>query len=178
MAARSTSGSRAPIRATSAVTAELESELVEVAAGCGCELLAAEWKGGVLRLVIDRPEGVSIADCEQVSKQSSALLDVSDFGAGRYVLEVSSPGLDRPLYRRSDYPRFLGRLIRVSFDDPATERKRTVVGRLVDFVERPEQSEQAAEVTVEESAGKRWVLPLDRIRLARLEIELGRDDRK
>jgi ribosome maturation factor RimP len=149
---------------------EIESELASIAASCGCELLAAEWKGGALRLVIDHPEGVSIAHCEDVAKQSSALLDVRDFGSGRYTLEVSSPGLDRPLYRASDYERFLGRLVRVSFIDPETEKKRTIVGRIVEYVGTPASD---ARITLEDDHESRQVVALERIRAARLEIELG-----
>ena len=137
------------------LTPAIEAELAEVAAAAGCELLHAEWKGGVLRLVLDRPDappdaqatpapgvaapaspapppdhappaapgpavaGVSLGDCEHVAKQASALLDVLDFGNGRYLLEVSSPGLDRQLYRPGDYRRFLGRLARVTYELPA-----------------------------------------------------------
>src|SRR5579859_8090152 len=117
-----------------ALGTDIESDLASLVASSGCELLSAEWKGGVLRLVIDRLEGVSIAHCEDVAKQASALLDVRDFGAGRYTLEVSSPGLDRPLYRPSDYERFLGRLALVTFTNPETEKKRTIIGRLVEYV--------------------------------------------
>src|SRR5688572_18720905 len=98
-------------RPTSAagLDAELVAELEQIAAAAGCQLENAEWKGGVLRLVLDRPEGgVGLTDCEQVSKQVSALLDVVDFGKNRYTLEVSSPGLDRQLYRPRDYARFTG----------------------------------------------------------------------
>ena len=75
--------------------AEITPEIEQVAQAAGCELVHAELKGGVLRLFVDRPEGVTLADCQLVSRQVSALLDVLDFGTGRYVLEVSSPGLDR-----------------------------------------------------------------------------------
>jgi ribosome maturation factor RimP len=170
MTERGTSRSRSgPLPAL--LAAEVESDLASIAAGCGCELLAAEWKGGVLRLIIDRPDGVSIAHCEDVSKQASALLDVHDFAPGHYVLEVSSPGLDRPLYRPSDYERFRGKLVRVTFMDPETERKKTVVGRIADFIGQPVAE---ARVTLEDERANRHVIALDRIRAARLEIELGR----
>jgi ribosome maturation factor RimP len=92
--------------------AELTPELEQIAAASGCELVHAELKGGVLRVFLDRPEGqgaVTLEDCSHVSRQVSALLDVLDFGTGRYVLEVSSPGLDRQLYKPRDYERFAGR---------------------------------------------------------------------
>jgi ribosome maturation factor RimP len=153
--------------------AELQPELEQIAAAAGCELVHVEVKGGVLRLILDKPEGVSLADCEHVSRQVSAFLDVADFGKSRYVLEVSSPGLDRPLYRPRDYQRFLGRLARVTTEDPETGKKRTVIGRLQEF-EVPEGApeEDARVVVVEEPTGERHEIALRNIRQARLEIEL------
>ena len=151
-----------------ALDASLEAELAAVAERLGCELVHAEFKGGVLRLVVDREGGVGLEDCALVSRQVSPLLDAAGFGTGRYVLEVSSPGLDRPLYRPSDYERFTGKLARVSFKDPATARKRTVVGRLTAF--RPEAG---GEVEIEDrDTGERLRIALDSIQTARLEVEL------
>lgn len=148
---------------------ELTPEIEQIAEAAGCELVHAELKGGALRVFIDKPEGVTLADCEHVSKQVSALLDVLDFGTSRYVLEVSSPGLDRQLYKPGDYDRFTGRLARVTFDDPATGKKKTVVARLRGL-RRPEQGE--AEVLLEEGSGEPWGVPLKNVKTARLEIEL------
>jgi len=153
--------------------AELQPELESIVESAGCELVHAEVKGGILRLFIDRPEGVSLGDCEHVSKLASAWLDVVDFGQSRYVLEVSSPGLDRQLYRARDYARFVGRKVRVTMDDPETRRKRTVVGRLEAFdlpAGAPEG--EARVVVVAEPKGERHEVSLRDIRQARLEIEL------
>jgi len=148
---------------------ELVPEIEGVAGAAGCELVHAELKGGVLRVFIDKPEGVTLADCEHVSRQVSALLDVMDFGAGRYVLEVSSPGLDRQLYKPADYDRFAGRLARVTFEDPATGKKKTVVARLRGL----RSAEGEAEVVLEDGAtGEPWGVPLKKVKTARLEIEL------
>jgi ribosome maturation factor RimP len=164
-----------------AMTPELEAEIAQVAAAAGCELAHAAWKGGVLRLILDRAEGITLGDCEHVSRQVSALLDVLDFGKSRYVLEVSSPGLDRQLYRPSDYERFLGRLARVTFDSPgpagapgspAGAAKRTVVGRLAEFHPAAAPGAAAEVVIVDEKTGERHVVGLESIRLGRLEIEL------
>lgn len=155
---------------------ELEHELHSIAEASGCELVHAEFKGHVLRIFIDRPDhpgGVDLADCETVSKQVSALLDVVDFGPGRYTLEVSSPGLDRRLYRPRDYRRFVGRLVRVTHRDPETGSKRTDVGRLDDF---RETGAAGPEIRLELTEGSKepntLVLPLDAVEVARLEIEL------
>src|SRR5437016_1855439 len=104
--------------------------LVEpVAAGLGYELIELEWKHEaghwVLRLFIDRPgglmavgEGISVEDCSKVSHAISAELDVEDILHVPYHLEVSSPGLDRPLKRESDFARFVGKQAKVRTRHP------------------------------------------------------------
>jgi ribosome maturation factor RimP len=150
------------------IEAELETELAEVAASAGCQLLECEFVGGVLRLTLDRPGGVTLDDCQTVSKQVSALLDVADFGPGKYVLEVSSPGLDRKLYGPRDYERFAGRQVRITWRDPETGRKQTVVGDLTGLL-----PEDGAEVALVDSAtGEEIRILLKYIELARLEPEL------
>lgn len=148
---------------------ELLDELSSIAMHQGCELLSAEFKGGALRLVLDRLEGgVTLADCEATSKLASAYLDVTEFGAGRYTLEVSSPGLDRQLYGPRDYERFLGHAVRVTYAAPETERRRTITGRLAAF-----HPEAGGTITVDADAPRETLtIPLARIKLARLEIEL------
>ena len=146
----------------------VESEIAAVAAGVGCELAHAEWKGGVLRVFLDREEGVGLEHCEAVARQLSPLLDALEFGSGRYTLEVSSPGLDRQLHRPRDYERFAGRLARVQFRALDTGRKRTVVGRL-----GAPGPAGAAEVRVEDrETGELHVIPMASIIMARLEVEL------
>ncbi len=104
------------------LTAQLRQDLQAVAARTGCELLEVDFKGGVLRVVLDREEGVTLQDCTTVSRELSALLDVEDFGARRYTLEVSSPGLDRRLYGLKDYERFAGSLARITWKNEAGKR--------------------------------------------------------
>ncbi len=145
----------------------LATELAAIAASIGCGLVHVEFKGGVLRLVIERePGGVSHEDCANVSRQVSALLDVVDFGPARYVLEVSSPGLDRQLYRAEDYARFAGRLARITIQPPG-ERKRTLVARLAAF-----DPAEGGRVTVTDEKGESQVIALPQVLKARLEIEL------
>ncbi len=171
--------SNAPSRNPSRIE-QITPEIEQVAQAVGCELVHAELKGGVLRLFVDRPEGVTLADCQLVSRQVSALLDVLDFGTGRYVLEVSSPGLDRQLYRRADYDRFAGRLARVTYEDPETGKKRTDVARLrglrpvaVSPEDASGASEKEAWVLLEDGkSGEVREVPLKNVKLARLEIEL------
>lgn len=132
-------------------------------------------------MILDRPEGVTLQDCETVSRQVSALLDVVDYGIGKYVLEVSSPGLDRELYRPADYSRFSGRLVRVTWQSPQMANKRTVVGRLEAFDPQATNSERqesggnenhAGIVTViEAQSEERLEIPLSDIKTTRLEID-------
>lgn len=156
---------------TTSRIAELRPELEQIAAASGCELVHVELKGGVLRLILDKPEGVNLSDCELVSKQASAYLDVADFGKSRYVLEVSSPGLDRQLYKAADVERFLGRLARVSFMDAAGAKK-TVVGRLQELQRGEGPDDEALVVLVDDDDGERTEVRWKDVRTARLEIEL------
>jgi ribosome maturation factor RimP len=88
----------------------------------GIDLIDIELKrmGGkaLLRVYIDREEGVTIDDCEQVSREISSVLDVEDPIPYSYVLEVSSPGLDRPLKKPEDFIRFKGNTVRVITREP------------------------------------------------------------
>jgi ribosome maturation factor RimP len=151
------------------LTPELQAELAAIAESKGCELVHAEFQSGVLRLFLDRSEGVRLEDCEAVSKDASALLDVADFGRGRYTLEVSSPGLDRQLYGPRDYERFTGRRVRVRFIDPQTGRRATVVARLDAYRPSPDGGE--IELSEPGAVTMRRVRLAD-VQLARLEIEL------
>ncbi len=100
----------------------------------GLEIVEVEWRGGggkgVLRIYIDKPDGVSLADCELVSRQLSTVLDVEDVVPGPgYSLEVSSPGLDRKLLKPDDYRRFSGKKAKIRFN-AEIEGKRQHTGRL------------------------------------------------
>ncbi|HEX5787215.1 MAG TPA: ribosome maturation factor RimP [Woeseiaceae bacterium] len=86
---------------------------------------------GALRLFIDRPEGVGLADCEKVSRAVSALLDVEDPIPGHYDLEVSSPGLDRKLTKPAHFQRFTGETVKVQMRFPIDGRRR-FRGRLLE----------------------------------------------
>ena len=153
---------------SSSINPQLLAEFAAVAARHGCEVLQAERHGNVLRVTLDHPEGVTLAHCEDVSREISPLLDVADYGAGRYVLEVSSPGLDRPLLRSADYERFQGHLVRVTRRDPQSGRKATLIGKLVSY--RPEDE---GRIVVEASdTGEASEIRLTDVESARLEIEL------
>ena len=150
---------------TRSLTQDVRTELAAAAASSGCELLQAELRGTHLQVILDREGGVTLADCEQVSRKVSAVLDTLDFGANRYVLEVSSPGLDRSLYGPTDFHRFAGQLARVTWSDSDGE-KRIDVGRLGTL------EQEHAELVLEVDEGASVRIPLDAIREARLEIEI------
>ena len=81
-------------------------------------------RGGIVRLFIDQPDGISLEDCEKVSLAVSALLDVEDPLPGQYSLEVSSPGLDRKLTKVEHFQRFTGETLKVQMRFPIEGRKR------------------------------------------------------
>jgi len=81
-------------------------------------------KSGLLRLFIDKPDGIGIEDCEKVSRAVSALLDVEDPLPGQYNLEVSSPGFDRKLTKVEHFQRFEGEIVKVSMRFPIEGRRR------------------------------------------------------
>ena len=103
--------------------------LIEPLAGrLGYELVDVEYSAGrssaTVRLFIDRPEGVGIEDCERVSREVSALLDVEDPIPTAYTLEVSSPGFDRVLRTRAHFERFAGSRVFVELAAPREGRRR------------------------------------------------------
>ena len=97
--------------------AKIQELAEQTAASMGLEIILVEIKGGsdrpIVRTYIDQPGGVTLDDCERLSKRLSVVLDVEDWIPGSYTLEVSSPGLDRPLVKEADFARFAGRSARV-----------------------------------------------------------------
>lgn len=95
----------------------LEQMVSPVATALGCELWGLEYltqgRYTTVRIFIDGPNGVSLDDCERVSRQVSSVFDVEDPIDGEYTLEVSSPGMDRPLYKEAQYVRYVGETISV-----------------------------------------------------------------
>ncbi|MEC9365403.1 MAG: ribosome maturation factor RimP [Pseudomonadota bacterium] len=114
-----------------AVLRERLQQLLEpVVEALGYELVLLEFspstKSGLLRLYIDSPGGITIEDCERVSREVAGQLDVEDPISSGYRLEVSSPGLDRPLVKPSHYERFVGEQARVQLLAPRDGRRRFV----------------------------------------------------
>ena len=128
-----------------------------------------ETSGHVVRVFIDRPgpaatpdDSVSIEDCEQVNREMSTILDVEDPLPFAYTLEVSSPGLDRPLRGEDDYRRFAGRLAKVVVSE-AVDNQKAFEGRL--------RGVEGDQVMLEAPNGRVHRLPLRLITRGRLEVE-------
>jgi ribosome maturation factor RimP len=138
-----------------------------VATSEGLHLVDVELKGSnanqLLRVYIDKAAGVSHADCALVSEQLSAMLDVEDLFPGRYVLEVSSPGLDRKLTKASDFTYFVGRRARVVLKEAMGEQK-VLEGRLAGF--------ENGRVRLDLEETGRQEIDLANIRKAQLVVEL------
>jgi len=136
-----------------------------VARSVGMEVVDVEWKVGksrFLRVYIDKPEGISHKDCETVSNQLSVILDVEDLVPGPpYILEVSSPGLDRKLTKPAEFQRFAGRLARITMQEPV-ENQKFFEGRLAGFADGKVQIELKGRVIA---------LPVEGIRKANLVVE-------
>jgi ribosome maturation factor RimP len=128
----------------------------------GYELVCLELHGSgsnaLLRLYIDGPQGIGLEDCERVSREVSATMDVADPISGSYRLEVSSPGLDRPLAKPEHFRRYAGRQAKVQMRMPIDGRRR-FAGRLLGL----EQDEIVIEVD-----GSSFRLPLEQVEKARL----------
>lgn len=137
----------------------------------GIELVDIEFgkagRDAVLRLFIDKEGGIMLDDCADVSRELSMVLDVEDVIACNYSLEVSSPGLDRPLKKASDYERFAGRLIKVRTYEPLPDdkgnKRKTFLGKLDGLIDG------VVKMTLAE--GQTASIPLERVAKANLEFE-------
>lgn len=134
----------------------------------GIEVVEVEFagsgRGRILRIFIDKPEGVTHADCEFISEHVGTILDVEDVvpGAG-YNLEVSSPGVERKLVKPADYQRFAGQKARVVLTEPVENQKHWE-GTLRGL-------EEGNTVALEPAAGRLIRIPLGSIRKANLKFE-------
>jgi ribosome maturation factor RimP len=149
---------------------DVERQIEKIVSSEGLELVHIDYRrqgrGFLLRVDIDKEGGVTLDDCESVSHQISALLDVEDVVPAEYELQVSSPGLDRKFYKQSDYQKFLGRLVRVKTSTPI-RGLHVIVGRLKEF--------DGQTIVVSDPAVKKdpdYRIPLEAVKEARLEVEI------
>jgi ribosome maturation factor RimP len=150
-----------------AMASRIEEIAQRVAGPEGLEVVEVEVKGGgvhrLVRIAIDKPQGVTHADCELVSHQVGTILDVEDVvPGGPYRLEVSSPGLERKLLKPQDYQRFQGKKAKISLRDPV-EGRRHWEGTLAGFAEGC--------VALETEPGITRRFPLEQVRKANLKFE-------
>ncbi|HEU5335477.1 MAG TPA: ribosome maturation factor RimP [Terriglobales bacterium] len=150
--------------------------VARVVASRGLEMVEVEFRGGgksrMLRVFIDKPGGVTHEDCALVSQELGTILDVEDaVPGGSYLLEVSSPGLDRKLVRPADYQRFTGSVVKVTTREPI-EGNRHFQGRLEGF--------QDGRLTLDLNAARRdgkKVAKAEALTPQRIDIELRNVER-
>ncbi len=133
----------------------------------GMELVEVEVKGGgpqrLVRISIDKPAGITHADCELVSQQVGTTLDVEDVvPGGRYTLEVSSPGVERKLLKPQDYERFQGKKAKNTLREPLDDR-RTWEGMLAGFAD--------STVALDVGPGHTIRFPFEQVQKANLKFE-------
>jgi ribosome maturation factor RimP len=161
------------MRGEATIVEHVREAAARVAQSYGLELFNVQFRreaaGMVLRVQIDRPgsgataeESVSVEDCAHVSRDLSALLDVEDVVPTAYTLEVSSPGLDRPLRGRDDYDRFAGRRAKVVMRQPV-DGQTFFKGRLAGV--------DADTVLIDGDDGRRHRVPIGIVTRANLEVE-------
>ncbi|MDP2278635.1 MAG: ribosome maturation factor RimP [Nitrospirota bacterium] len=124
--------------------------------------LSGRGKGTLLRVTIDRSGGVTLDDCERFSRRLGLLLDAEDSLQGSYNLEVSSPGLDRPLTALKDFERHKGKLVRIITKDKI-DNQNFFLGRITNIT---------ADIIQLDINGEERNIPFDNISRARLEIEI------
>ena len=157
-----------------ASVAERVRELAEqTAIDHGVELVHAEVAGPeghpIVRLFIDKPGGVTHDDCADVSHHLSTVLDVEDFIHSAYTLEVSSPGIERGLYKPADYERFAGHLAKIKTRSPI-KNQRNFRGRIVGLAD--------SEVIFEDNTSGKVRIPINDVVKANLEIDVEEEFRK
>jgi ribosome maturation factor RimP len=140
----------------------LKAEGIEVV-DVECAGMGSRW---LIRIYLDREGGITLKDCADMSRLIGDILDVHDVPPGPYNLEVSSPGLDRPLTREADFVRFKGSEVRIRLKEKF-EGSRNFKGILADFVR-----EGGGSFVVLDSDGKIYRLPVDNIFKANLKYEI------
>lgn len=145
---------------------KLSSLAGQIAEAHGLELVEVElFRAGrreVLRVYLDKPGGISLGDCAEASRELSDLLDADELFPEAYTLEVSSPGLDRPLRTPRDWARRVGEFVRIHLSEPV-EGKRTWIGKLT-------QSGDDAAVLAPEKGGPEITIPYRAVQLARVDV--------
>jgi len=158
---------------SSSVEERVKAIAERVAIDHGLELVHTEVAGPdnkpIVRIFIDKPNGVTHQDCSEVSLHVGTVLDVEDFIHASYTLEVSSPGLERGLYKPEDYERFAGSLARLRTRNPVNGQ-RNFRGRLLGI--------DGEEVLFDDHTSGRVKIALDSIAKANLELDVDEEFRR
>ena len=157
----------------SSVEQRVQAIAEQVAIDHGVELVHVEVAGPdnkpIVRIFIDKPNGVTHSDCSEVSFHVGTVLDVEDFIHASYTLEVSSPGLERGLYKREDYDRFAGSLVKVKTRNPIAGQ-RNFRGRLLGI--------EGDQISIDDRSSGRVTVPFDSVSKANLEIDIEQEWRR
>lgn len=139
----------------------------------GVEFVHAEIVGTkrnlTVRVYIDKPDGVTLEDCSAVSKRMEAVLDADDFIPSAYLLEVSSPGLERELYNLADFARFIGQRVKVKLRNPVDGQK-VLIGQIA--------SVDGGEIAIEEKTRGTVRFPHGEVIKANLRVDLEKEFKK
>lgn len=155
------------------ISERIEKIATEGAKENGVEYLHAEIVGSkrnmTVRIYIDKPEGVTIEDCSNVSRSIEAVIDAEDFIPSSYVLEVSSPGLDRPLFRIDDFEKYAGKKAKVKTSSPISGQS-NFNGRIIGV--------EGDEITFEDTANGEVRIPFAAVAKANLKVDLAEELKK
>jgi ribosome maturation factor RimP len=143
----------------------------QIVAPLGIGLVDLEYKREgrdmVVRLFLEKEGGITLDDCSGVSRELSDILDVEDFLPENYTLEVSSPGICRPLKKAADYDRFQGHLVKIktfeALADEAGNKRKTFLGKLTGI--------EGGVVGIDLQEGPHALIPLEKVAKANLEFE-------
>jgi ribosome maturation factor RimP len=154
------------IVAKGAVLPKIEEIAGRIAEPLGIEVVEIELKGGgknqFLRISIDKPEGVTHSDCETVSRQLGDALDADDLITAHYTLEVSSPGVERKLFKIKDFERFQGQKAKVVLREPI-ESVKTLEGKI--------SAVEDGRIALELASGAQVQFPFSQVERANLKFE-------
>jgi ribosome maturation factor RimP len=139
----------------------LDSENLEIV-DIECLKMKSRW---LVRIYMDKEGGVTIDDCSEISKQIGDILDVHDIPPGPYTLEVSSPGLDRPLNQDKDFIKYRGYKVRIKVGEKL-EGVKNFQGKLIDYLD-----ENGRKILIVDVSGKIYHIPKDLVIKAHIEYE-------
>ena len=155
------------------IAERIDNIAIKAAAANGVDFVHSEIVGGkrnmTVRIYIDKPQGVTLEDCSTVSRAIEDVIDADDFIPSPYVLEVSSPGLERPLFSIQDFVKFAGKKAKVKTSE-AVDGQANFNGRIA--------SVEGAEIVFEDKTNGTVRIPFDKIAKANLRVDLAEEFKK